>query len=300
MRRVLLASLTIAAAAAPVAGQDATARTEVVLLGTGMPRPDPRAAGPATAVVVGDRVFLFDAGRAVLQQLAAAGLPISGPTATFITHLHSDHTVGLPDLMLTTWVMRRRVPMPVYGPPGIEAMIGHIRQAWEIDVRVRTEGLEREPAGGEAVTVRTISPGVIYDSAGVRVIAIPVPHGDFPDAYGFRIETPDRVVVISGDTAPSEAIREAATGADVLVHEVYSSRHLAPEDRPGGELWPDYMRAFHTSDEEVGQLALAARPALVILTHAVRMGATDADLVAGVRRGGYTGRVIVGKDLERW
>lgn len=298
--RTIPSLLAILATAVPAAAQDAAPRTAVVLLGTGMPRPDPRAAGPATAVVVGERVFLFDAGRAVMQQLAAAGLPISGPTATFITHLHSDHTVGLPDLILTSWVMRRTAPMPVYGPPGIEAMVEHLLRAWDIDVRVRTEGLEREPAGGERVTVRTIAPGTIHDSAGVRVVAIPVPHGDFPDAYGFRIETPDRVIVISGDTAPSDAIRDAAAGADVLVHEVYSAAHLAPEDRPGGEAWPDYMRAFHTSDVELGALAAAARPTLLILTHAVRMGASDADLIAGVRRGGFTGPVVVGKDLQRW
>jgi ribonuclease Z len=290
----------LTAVAPPGAAQHSAPTVEVVLLGTGMPRPDPRAAGPATAVVVGDRVFLFDAGRAVMQQLAAAGLPIDGVTAAFLTHLHSDHTVGLPDLILTSWVMRRIVPMPIHGPPGTAAMIDHILQAWAIDIRIRTEGLEREPAGGEQVTVRVVGPGVVYDSAGVTVTAIPVPHGDFPDSYGYRIDAPGRVIVLSGDTAPSEAIRAAATDADVLIHEVYSERHLAPEDRPGGEHWPAYMQAFHTSDVEVGVLARAARPRLLILTHAVRMGASDADLIAGVRRGGFTGRVVVGQDLQRF
>jgi ribonuclease Z len=190
--------------------------------------------------------------------------------------------------------------MPVYGPPGLARMVDHIQQAWAIDVRVRTEGLEREPRGGEQVTVREVAPGVVHDSAGVRVTAIPVPHGDFPDAFGYKVETADRVVVISGDTAPSEAIEAAAMGADVLVHEVYSAAHLAPEDRPGGELWPAYMRAFHTSDEEVGATAARAGVGLVILTHAVRMGATDEELIAGVRRGGYRGPVIVAKDLGRY
>ena len=290
----------LVACSTPAAAQDRPARTEVVLLGTGMPRPDPTAAGPATAVVVGDQVLLFDAGRAVMQQLAAARLPISGPTATFITHLHSDHTVGLPDLILTSWVMRRRHPMPIHGPPGLRRMVDRILEAWAIDIQVRTEGLEREPRGGERVTVREIGPGVVHDSAGVRVTAIRVPHGDFPDALGFIVETPDRVIVISGDTGPSAAIERAARGADVLVHEVYSAAHLAPEDRPGGELWPAYMRAFHTSDEEVGAIAARAGVKLVVLTHLLRMGASDADLIAGVRRGGFTGPVVVGKDLERY
>lgn len=290
----------LVASGAPLAAQVAPGRTEVVLLGTGMPRPNPMAAGPATAVVVGDQVLLFDAGRAVMQQLAAAHLPVSGPTATFITHLHSDHTVGLPDLILTSWVMRRQQPMPIYGPPGLQRMVDRVLDAWAIDIRVRTEGLEREPRGGERVTVREVVPGVVHDSAGVRVTAIRVPHGDFPDALGFTVETPDRVIVISGDTGPSEAIERAARGADVLVHEVYSAAHLAPEDRPGGELWPAYMRAFHTSDEEVGAIAARAGVKLVVLTHLLRMGASDADLIAGVRRGGFTGPVVVGKDLERY
>lgn len=274
--------------------------TEVVLLGTGMPRPNPAASGPATAVVAGDQVLLFDAGRAVLEQLAAARLPITGPTAAFITHLHSDHTVGLPDLILTSWVMQRHRAMPIYGPPGIADMVEHILQAWAIDIKVRTEGLERETPGGERVAVREAGPGVIHDSAGVRVTAFRVPHGNFPDAMGYRVETPDRVIVISGDTAPSEEVERQATGADVLVHEVYSAAHVVPEARPGGDDWPAYMRAFHTSDVELGGIAQRAGVKLLVLTHVIRGGATDEELIAGVRRGGYTGRVVVGKDLERW
>lgn len=276
-------------------------RTEVVLLGTGMPRPNPDAAGPATAITVGDRVFLFDAGPSVMRQLAAAGLPINGVTAVFLTHLHSDHTLGYPDLVLTSWVMRRRHAMPVYGPPGTARFDSLLRAAWATDIRVRTEGLEREIPAGERVVVREFAGnGVIYDSAGVVISAIRVPHGDFPDAYGFRMVTPDRVIVISGDTAPSEDILNAARGADILIHEVYSAKYLRPEDRPGGELWPQYMRAFHTSDVEVGQIAARASPQLVILHHVIRMGASDDELLAGVREGGFTGRAVVGKDLQRW
>lgn len=295
---IAVCALALLTPAAPSAQQPAT---RIVLLGTGMPRPNPEASGPATAVVLGKRLFLFDAGRAVMQQLAAAKLPISGPTATFITHLHSDHTVGLPDLILTSWVMRRRVPMPIYGPEGLADMIDHIHRGWATDIRVRTEGLEREIAGGERVTVREFDhEGVVYDSAGVTVSAIRVKHGDFPNAYGYKITTPDRTIVISGDTRPVNAIELAATNADVLVHEVYSASHLKPEDRPGGDLWPEYMRSFHTSDVELGALAATAGPRLLILTHIIRMGASDSELVAGVRRGGYTGRVVVGKDLERY
>jgi ribonuclease BN (tRNA processing enzyme) len=150
--------------------------TIVVLLGTGMPRPDPAASGPATAIVVGSRVFLVDAGPGVERQLAAAHLTISGPEATFITHLHSDHTLGYPDLILTSWVMGRRQPLAVYGPPGLQHMTDDLLAAYAEDIDIRTNGLEHETPGGYRVTVHEIRPGVVYDSAGVRVTAIARPH----------------------------------------------------------------------------------------------------------------------------
>ena len=272
----------------------------VVLLGTGFPRPDPHASGPATAIVLGSRVFLIDAGPGVERQLAAAGLPINGVEATFITHLHSDHTLGYPDLILTSWVMGRRRPLAVYGPPGLQAMTDHLIAAYAEDIRIRTEGLEREPADGYRVKVHEISPGVIYDSAGVRVTAIPVLHGSWPHAYGYRFDTPHRVIVISGDTRPAPALAAAATGADVLVHEVYFSANIRPEARPGGDLWPLYIRQFHTSDSELGAIAARAKPKLLVLTHILRYGASDSALTAAVRRGGYEGRLAVGHDLGRY
>ncbi len=274
--------------------------TVVVMLGSGMPRPDPDASGPSAAVLVGSRVFLFDAGPGVMRRMAAAHLPINGVTALFITHLHSDHTLGLPDLIFTTWVMGRKQPLQAYGPHGLQAMTTHIIEAWKVDEEVRSTGLEHEPAGGYAVNVHEIQPGVVYDSGGVRVTAFPVLHGSLPEAYGYRIDTPTRSVVISGDTRPSAALLAAARNVDVLVHEVYSAAKLAPEKRPGGEDWPHYMHEFHTSDVELGKLAAQAKPKLLVLTHIIRMGSTDADLVRGIREGGFTGAVVVGHDLARY
>lgn len=274
--------------------------TIIVLLGTGMPRPNPEASGPATAIVVGTRVFLFDAGPGVMRQLAAAGLPIDGVTALFITHLHSDHTLGYPDLILTSWVMGRKLPLQAYGPPGLKRMTDHILAAWREDEEIRTRGLEHATENGYAVAVREISAGVAYDSGGVRVTAIPVPHGSWTYAFGYRIDTPQRSIVISGDTRPSEALRDAARGVDVLIHEAYPASRLKPEERAGGSDWPRYMQSFHTSDVEVGQLAAVAGPRLVILHHLVRMGGTDEELLNGVHQGGYTGRVVIGRDLDRY
>ena len=282
-------------------GDVASATTKVILLGTGTPYPDPAASGPATAVVVGKRVFLIDAGPGVMRRLKAANLPINGVEALFITHLHSDHTLGYPDLIFTSWVMGRRTPLEAYGPHGLKRMTAHLIAAYAEDIHIRTYGLERETPNGYRVAVHEIQPGIVYEKDGVRVRAIPVLHGSWKEAYAYRIETPDRSILISGDTRPSETLVSAAQGIDVLIHEVYPAARVAPEKRPGGEFWPQYMREFHTSDVELGKLAARIRPKLLILSHIVRLGdATDDELLAGIRAGGFTGRVVVGKDLEQY
>ena len=277
-----------------------TTSTEVILLGTGTPYPDPAASGPATAVVVGGRVLLFDAGPGVMRRLKAANLPINGPEALFITHLHSDHTLGYADLILTSWVMRRRAPFPVYGPRGLRRMTNHLLAAYSEDINIRANGLEHEVAGGYRVDVHEIRAGVVYEKEGVRVTAIAVQHGAWKDAFAYRIDTADRSIVISGDTRPSEELVKAAQGVDILIHEVYSAARLKPEDRPGGQDWPRYCREYHTSDVELGALAVRIRPKLLILDHIIRMGASDEELLAGVRAGGYNERVVIGRDLEKF
>jgi len=293
-----IAALLVSAATANAAPDT----TSVILLGTGTPVPNHAAQGPATAIQVGGRLFVFDAGPGVMRQMEAAGLPYRGGpvTAVFLTHLHSDHTLGLPDLILTSWVMGRRTPLPVVGPPGTRAMVSHITAAWVEDITVRTQGLEHGVPGGWKVDAREIRGGIVYDSAGVRIRAFPVRHGSWRWAFGYRIDTPGKSIVISGDTAPSESLSVAARGADILIHEVYPEVRLKPEDRPGGDDWPKYMRAFHTSDRELGAIAERAGPRLVILHHIVRMGGTDDELVAGVRAGGYRGALVIGRDLDRY
>jgi ribonuclease Z len=274
--------------------------TTLVMLGTGMPRPDPQCFGPATAVVVDGRTFLFDAGAGVMRRMAAAGLSIRGPEAVFITHLHSDHTLGFPDLILTTWVMGRKARLQAYGPVGLKKMTRHILAAWKEDIHVRIEGLERQTTSGYKVAVHEFDAGVVYEKDGVRVTALPVEHGCWKQAYGFRIDTPDRSIVISGDTRPTPAILEAARGVDVLVHEVYPVTQALPELRIGGEVWPSYMREFHTSDLELGVLAAVAQPKLLVLHHIVRRDEADEELLAAIRLGGYEGEVVVARDLDRY
>jgi ribonuclease BN (tRNA processing enzyme) len=272
----------------------------VITLGTGTPVPNPERSGPATAVVVGGRVFLFDAGPGVMRRVAAAGLPIDGVTAAFITHLHSDHTLGLPDLILTSWVMGRSTPMRLQGPPGLRRMVDNIIETWAEDTVVRVKGLERGRPGGYRVDARETTGGTLYDSAGVTITAIRVPHGEWEYAFAYRIAARGRTILISGDTRYSEAIARAAADVDVLVHEVYPETRSAPENRPGGELWPRYLREVHTSDVELGRIAAVARPKLLLLSHVLFMGATEEEVITGVRRGGFSGRVVIARDLERY
>ena len=275
--------------------------TFLVMLGTGMPRPDPVCSGPATAVVHDGRVFLFDCGPGVMRRMAAAGLPIRGPEALFVTHLHSDHTLGYPDLVFTSWVMGRKNKLQAYGPSGLKRMTRHVLAAWKEDIHVRINGLEHQTSDGYKVKAHEIEePGLVYERDGVRISAIAVQHGCWKQAFGFRIDTPRRSIVISGDTRPTPAIVEAARGVDVLVHEVYPHSQVLPEIRIGGEAWPSYMREFHTSDLELGVLAAAAAPKMLVLHHIVRRGSDDEELLNSVRAGGYQGEVVVARDLDRY
>jgi ribonuclease BN (tRNA processing enzyme) len=284
-----------AAQGAPAGTQE---RTVVVMLGTGTPRPLPDVWGPATAVVVGGRVFLVDAGAGVERRLAAAGLPTNGVTATFITHLHSDHVLGLSDLIFTSWVMGRTRPFPVYGPHGLARLTDHLYAAFSEDIRIRTEGLEHESRDGYRIDVREIAPGVVYDSGGVRVTAFLVNHGEWREAYGYRVDSPDRSIVISGDTRPSEELVRMSTGVDVLIHEVQpSDSTLHPGNRSAAE-WASYVRAYHTTALQLGELAARARPGLLIVYHNGRRDSADR-ILADIRRS-FSGPVALAADLQRF
>jgi ribonuclease BN (tRNA processing enzyme) len=202
--------------------------TKVVLLGSGNPRPDPERWGPA--VVVNDTAYLVDCGPGVVRRAAAAekaGIPalnVKKLTRVFITHLHSDHTLGYPDLIFSPWVMHREKPLEAYGPRGLKNMTRHIEKAWEKDIYVRRHGLEQADATGYKVVLREIQPGVVYRDANVTVTAFLVKHGTWDQAFGYRFDTADRRVVIAGDTAPSDEVVKACAGCDVLLHEVYNPR----------------------------------------------------------------------------
>lgn len=301
-RRIAFAATVLCQGAVPGAAQGppvgAPDSTVIVMLGTGTPRPSPDVWGPATAVVVGSRVFLIDAGVGVERRLAAAGLPTNGVTAAFITHLHSDHVFGLSDLIFTSWLLGRTRPFPVYGPHGLAQMTEHLYAAFSEDIRVRTEGLEHESREGYRIDVRERGPGVVYDSGGVRVTAFQVDHGDWREAYGYRFDAPGRSIVLSGDTRPSEELVRMATGVDVLIHEVQPSDSTWHPPGRTAAAWAAYVRAYHTTALQLGVVASRARPKLLIGYHDGRRVAAER-LLADIRRS-YSGPVVMANDLQRF
>jgi ribonuclease BN (tRNA processing enzyme) len=278
------------------------ASASLVVLGTGTPNADPDRSGPALAVVVNDTPYLIDAGAGVVRRAAAAeragvaGLAPSKLATVFITHLHSDHTVGLPDLIYTPWVLERPVPLRVYGPRGIRSMVDHLERAFTEDVRVRTEGAEPANTTGYRAMSQAIDTGVVYRDSNVVVRAFTVPHGDWSVAYGYRFDAGGRSIVISGDTRASEAVVRECNGCDVLVHEVYSADRF--KTRPAD--WQRYHAAAHTSTTELAGLAQRARPKLLVLYHQLYWGADDDALIREIRAAGYTGDVVSARDLGRY
>ncbi len=286
--------------ALPALAWGQSTETRVVMLGTGTPNPDPQRSGPAVAVVVNGTAYLVDAGPGVVRRAAAAAarhhipaLEAKNLDIVFLTHLHSDHTVGLPDVIHTGWVAERPGALRVFGPPGTTRLVDHLQEAFREDIQVRSTGKQPHTPEGWKVDAKEITTGVIYQDSNVIVKAFLVPHPDWNVSFGYRFETADRTVVISGDTGPSEAVVDACNGCDLLVHEVYSAirfEHIAPE-------WQAYHRTAHTSTRALADLATRARPGLLVLYHQLYWGTDDAGLLAEITPR-YPGRVVSARDLE--
>jgi ribonuclease BN (tRNA processing enzyme) len=212
----------------------------------------------------------------------------------FITHLHTDHTLGYPDLILTPWDMGRATSLNVYGPAGTKSMTSSLLNAWKVDIQVRTSGLEGSSGTGYKPVVHEIKPGVVFKDQNVTVTAFKVLHGTFPNSFGFKFKTPDQTIVVSGDTKPCSEVVAQAKGANVLIHEVYSAGHY---NRSNAE-FKKYLRAFHTSSAELADIARKAGPKLLVLTHKLGYsGEPEGDIATEVRKG-YRGRVIDAEDMD--
>jgi len=293
-------------------------RTKVVLLGTGTPVPDPERSGPATAIIVDDGAYLIDIGPGVVRRAKAAvldrhidALDPARIKIAFVTHLHSDHTAGYSDLIFTGWTAGRRVPLEVYGPSGLQSMTKYLLQAYRIDIATRTnsEGDQRGNLDGWKVNAHEIKAGVIYRDAKVTVTAFPTKHA--LESYGYRFDTPDRSIVISGDTSPTEETINACNGCDVLIHEARAMEMFArlPEDRRS------FGAKNHTTSDQLTALATRARPHLLIVYHAwiSWWPSTEAGQPGTLTTGGlhstadelqeeiasrYRGQFVIGRDLD--
>jgi ribonuclease BN (tRNA processing enzyme) len=285
----------------------ANGSTRVVMLGTGTPRPSPERSGPATAVVVNDTPYLIDFGPGVVRQASAAfqrgvtGLGFGGVNlkTAFLTHMHSDHTVGYPDLIFTPWVMGRREPLAVYGPKGIKVMTEHILKAWQLDIDGRVNGLGRKHPAGYKVNAHEIVPGIVYQDDNVAVTAFSVQHEEMADSFGYRFDTRDRTIVISGDTTPTQALIDHSQGCDLLIHEAYSMDgyfKVSPVSQ-------EYRRKHHTSSIELAAIANTVKPGLLIIYHRTNVGAASAtteheDVLIDEIRKNYSGNVVAAHDLD--
>lgn len=320
---IMLTALT-SLAQQPVNRQpnERTLRTRVVLLGTGTPVPDPDRSGPATAIVVDDTAYLVDFGPGIVRRAEAAALKSKMPAVepsnlrvAFVTHLHSDHTAGYSDLIFSGWTAGRAVPLQVYGPSGLAAMSEHILQAYRVDIETRTNpnGPMRDAArfpDAWKVNAHEIKAGIVYKDDKVTVTAFPTKHA--MESYGYRFDTPDRRIVISGDTNPVDEIITACGGCDVLIHEAQSVE-LLPKLPVSIQT---FVAKYHTTTEQLAALANKARPKLLIVYHTISFppgiapvrflppgAAADAlyaspEMLEKEIRSRYSGKFVIGKDLD--
>ena len=276
--------------------------TRLVLLGTGTPNAEPDRSGPSLAIIIQDKSYIVDFGPGIVRQAnklytqdndAFISLKPSNLEVAFLTHLHSDHTTGYPDLIFTPWVLERDTPLKVFGPKGIKSMTENILEAYGSDIRYRIDGSEPANETGWNVEVDEIDEGIVYKDDLVEVVAFKVSHGSWENAFGYKFTTADKTIIISGDTAPSDKLIEMAKGSDILVHEVYSQSGF---DRRS-EVWKNYHSKHHTSTNELAEIANIAKPKLLLLTHILFWGSSEEEIIDEIGSS-YSGKVIVGEDLS--
>ena len=278
--------------------------TEVILTGTGVPHPRPGVAGAGVLVRHEDVALQFDAGRSTVMRLMDAGTPPHALTAVFLTHVHSDHVVGLPDLAMTRWIQQQLVqsgPLTVVAPEGLAArFVRRMLEPYDDDLALRVSHVGATPIEVTLVPFEVpAAPTLVWTSEGgaVRVLAVAVHHEPVPEAVAYRIETPDGAVVVSGDTRVCAEVEQLSAGADVLVHEACRTSAMAPFI--AGTVF-ETIFSYHADTVELAAMAARAGVPHVVLTHLIPPPDTPADaemFAQDLRDGGYEGRVTVGKDL---
>jgi ribonuclease Z len=288
--RILEIALLAVLAAAGSSAQD----FKVTLLGTGAPEPRMDRFGPSILVEAGKERLLFDCGRGATQRLYQIHVPFPEATALFLTHLHSDHIVGIPDFWLTGWIRGRKTPLRVWGPVGTTEMMKHLQEAFDFDIHIRRDVDEKLSADGVKVNATDIEEGVVYEKGGVKVTAFLVDHRPVKPAFGYRIDYAGHSVVLSGDTRYSENLIRSAKGTDVLIHEVMDPETFLSEARP---LTPEQKKTViehHTTPEQAGLVFTAVKPQLAVFSHIVPGNANN--LISETRTT-YKGPLEIGEDL---
>jgi ribonuclease Z len=268
----------------------------VTLLGTGCPPAVMNRFGPSTLVEAGGQKFIFDAGRGALQRLNQIKVRWQNVDGVFITHLHSDHVVGFPDLWLTGWIAGapgRDRPLSVWGPRGTKRMMSLLEQAFEYDIRIRLYD-DRAPPDGVVILAEDITEGVVYESGGVKITAFEVDHAPVKPAFGYRVDYSGHSVVVSGDTRLSENLIRHAQNVDLLIHNVVSpetfQRLGVPAERTANII------PLHTSPEQAGEVFARTNPKLAVYSHIVLPNATEQDVIPPTRKT-YSGPLELGEDL---
>ena len=281
--------------------QSLFATTQLIILGSGTPNPDPERSGSAYAVIVDDTPYLIDFGPGIIRSAAALspawggeikGASVENLEHAFLTHIHSDHSAGLSDLLLTPWVMGRENRLQLFGPPGLEKMALSILDAYQEDIDYRVNGTQPANKTGYKFEFTELKNGIVFQDKNLTVEAFKVNHGDFDDAFGFRFTSKDKVIVFSGDTGPSKSLEKYAKGADILVHEVYSQAGFLKKTLE----WQIYHQGHHTSTHEVGEIATRAQPKLLVLSHILFWGSEPEDILKETQET-YKGEIKIAEDL---
>jgi ribonuclease Z len=293
VRETILASAVAVASLllAPVATQTQDGPFRAVLLGTGTPVASTVRLGPSTLIEAGVEKLVFDVGRDVIVRLDQLGIPYAALGGIFLTHLHSDHVSGLPDLWLTgrfgpAGKPLREAALDVWGPVGTNSMVSHLADAYTFDLAARPP---LTPPQG-VLTSHEIGEGTVFNRNGVTVTAFLVTHGNAAPAFGYRVDFGGRRIVLSGDTTFNERLIENSAGADLLIYEVAAATEAVVR--------PDVARALsvHISPQEAGTVFARVRPKLAVYSHILTFGVSDDELLARTRKT-FAGPLVVGADL---
>ena len=279
-----------------------SSETKLIILGSGTPNPDPERYGSGYAVVVNDEAYIVDFGPGIVRRISAMSptwggefpsMELENINTAFLTHIHSDHSGALADLILTPWIMGRDEPLDLYGPEGLKAMSENITEAYIDDINYRLYGSQPANELGFTTNVTEISDdGTIFKDNNIEVIAFKNAHGDFKNSFGFLFITEDKRILFSGDTAVSSNLMKYGKNLDILVHEVFSSETFVNKTKD----WQIYHQAHHTSSIDLGIIADKLQPKKLVLSHILFWGASEDSLLKDIRKN-FNGQAVIAKDL---